>query len=172
MLALSTKTQEDTVVAREAPEPAPLTPEQQERRRAFFRKHWTEGVAFNATLGVSVLRWDAEAVELEIPYSDALSAHVGFFHGGVLSALIDTAGAGAVMAGHDFNLGSRLSTISLSVNYLSAASGNTVVASARCTRRGRTTHYASVDVRTDDGKLVAQGIGAYLVAGEREWLPE
>ena len=159
-------------MTREEPEHVLLTPEQQERRRAFFRKHWTEGVAFNATMGVSVLRWDPEAVELEIAYSDAMSAHEGIFHGGVLAALIDTAGAGAVMAGHDFNLGSRLSTISLSVNYLSAASGKKLVASARCTRRGRTTHYASIDVRSDDGKLVAHGIGAYLVAGERRGLPD
>jgi uncharacterized protein (TIGR00369 family) len=158
-------------VTREESEREPLSPEQQERRRAFFQKHWTEGLAFNATMGVSVVRWDPEVVELEIPYSDALSALEGIFHGGVLSALIDTAGAGAVMAGHDFNLGSRLSTISLSVNYLSAASGSKVVASARCTRRGRTTHYASVDVRTDDGKLVAQGIGAYLISDERGGLP-
>jgi uncharacterized protein (TIGR00369 family) len=159
-------------VTQEEPERAPLTPEQQERRRAFFREHWTQGVAFNVTMGVSVVRWGPDAVELEIPYSDALSAHEGIFHGGVLSALIDTAGAAAVMAGHDYNLGSRLSTISLSVNYLSAASGEKIVASARCARRGKTTHYASVDVRTDDGKLVAQGIGAYLVAGERRGLPE
>jgi uncharacterized protein (TIGR00369 family) len=172
MLAVSAKMEEELVVTREAPERTPLTPEQQERRRAFFRNHWTEGVAFNVTMGVSVLRWDPDAVELEIPYSDAMSAHEGTFHGGVLSALIDTAGAGAVMAGHDFNLGSRLSTISLSVNYLSAASGSRVVASARCTRRGKTTHYASVDVCTDDGKLVAQGMGAYLVAGERRGLPD
>jgi uncharacterized protein (TIGR00369 family) len=159
-------------VTREAPEPSPLSAEQQERRREFFRKHWTEGVAFNVTMGVSVLRWEPEVVELEIPYSDAMSAHEGIFHGGVLSALIDTAGAGAVLAGHDFNLGSRLSTISLSVNYLSAASGSKVIASAHCTRRGRTTHYASIDVRSDHGKLVAQGMGAYLVAGERRGLPD
>ena len=159
-------------MTREAPEREPLTSEQQERRRAFFRKHWTEGVAFNVTMGVSVVRWDPDVVELEIPYSDSMSAHEGIFHGGVLSALIDTAGAGAVLAGHDFNLGSRLSTISLSVNYMAVASGPKVVATARCLRRGRTTHYASVDVRTDDGSLVAQGIGAYLVVGERRGMPE
>jgi uncharacterized protein (TIGR00369 family) len=159
-------------LTRETPERAPLSQEQQERRRAFFRKHWTEGVAFNATMGLSVVRWDPESVELEIPYSDSMSAHEGIFHGGVLSALIDTAGAGAVMAGHDFNLGSRLSTISLSVNYLTVASGSKVVATARCVRRGRTTHYSSVDVRNDDRQLVAQGMGAYLVAGERPGIPE
>ena len=45
----------------------------------------------------------------------------GIFHGGVVAALLDTTGSGAVMAGHDFAKGSRLTTISLSVQYLSVA---------------------------------------------------
>jgi len=149
-----------------------LTDEQQERRRAFFRGHWEHGVAFNQTMGVTVARWDPDGVVLELPYSDAFSAHAGILHGGAVSALIDTAGAGAVLAGHDFNLGSRLATISMTVNYLGAARGDKVIAEAVCTRRGRTTHYAEVKVRLADGKLVAQGIAAYLVAGERPGVPD
>jgi uncharacterized protein (TIGR00369 family) len=149
-----------------------LTDEQQERRRAFFRRHWTEGVAFNRTLGVRVLRWDPDGVELELPYSDDYSAHDGVLHGGAVAALVDTAGAGAVMAGHDFDKGSRLTTISLSINFLSGATGPSIVAEARCTRRGRTTHYAEVVVSTADGRRVAQGIAAYSVVGERPGLPD
>jgi uncharacterized protein (TIGR00369 family) len=156
----------------DAPDPERLTDEQQARRRAFFREHWQTGVAFNHTMGVTVRRWDPDGVVLELPYSDAFSAHDGILHGGAVSALIDTAGAGAVMAGHDFNLGSRLSTISMTVNYLSAARGHHVIAEAVCTRRGRTTHYAEVKVSLPDGKLVAQGIAVYLVAGERPGMPE
>jgi uncharacterized protein (TIGR00369 family) len=149
-----------------------LTDEQQARRRAFFRRHWTDGVAFNRTLGVRVLRWEPDGVELELPYSDASSAHDGVLHGGAVAALVDTAGAGAVMAGHDFDKGSRLTTISLSINYLSGATAPAVVAHARCTRRGRTTHYAQIDVVAADGRLVAQGIGAYSIVGERPNLPD
>ena len=152
-------------------ERTPLSDEQQERRRAFFRTHWTEGVALNRTLGVRVVRWDPDGVALELPYSDAFSAHDGVLHGGAVAALVDTAGAGAVMAGHDFDKGSRLTTISLSINYLAGATAPAVVAEARCTRRGRTTHYSEIGVRTTDGKLVAQGIGAYSIVGERTGLP-
>ena len=35
--------------------------------------------------------------------------------------MIDTTGSAAVLAGHDFSKGSRLSTISMSVNYLGVA---------------------------------------------------
>jgi uncharacterized protein (TIGR00369 family) len=147
-----------------------LSSEQQAARRAFFRRHWTEGVAFNRTLGIRVVRWEPDGVELELPYSDSFSAHDGVLHGGAVAALVDTAGAGAVMAGHDFDKGSRLTTISLSINYLAGAIAPGVIAEARCTRRGRTTHYAEIGVRTPDRTLVAQGLAAYSVVGERPGL--
>lgn len=144
-----------------------LTDEQQEQRRAWFRRHWEEGVAFNRHCQITVQRWDADGVELALPYADRLSAHAGIFHGGVISALIDTAGTGAVMAGHDFNKGSRLSTLALAVQYLSAAPGEDVVAFARCTRRGSSVHYADVMVRSKSGKDIAQGLVTAQVSGER-----
>ena len=148
-------------------ETSQLSDADQERRRAWFRRHWTEGIAFNKSAGIRVLRWDPDGVDLELPYADSLSAHTGIFHGGVLAALIDTAGAGAVFAGHDFAKGSRLTTISLTVQYLSVGTAPAVIAEARCTRRGNTTHFAEILVRSSDGNAVAQGVAAYNVAGER-----
>jgi uncharacterized protein (TIGR00369 family) len=146
-----------------------LTEEEQRRRRAWFRRHWEEGVAFNHHCHITVRRWEPDGVELVLPYADHLSAHSGIFHGGVISALIDTAGSAAVMAGHDFNKGSRLTTVSLAVQYLSPAAGD-VVAYARCTRRGKQVHYADVIVRSESGKDVAQGLVTVHIAGERPGL--
>lgn len=50
---------------------------EQERRREWFRDHWTQGVAFNQHCGIEVRRWDDEAVELFLPYAEMLSAHPG-----------------------------------------------------------------------------------------------
>jgi uncharacterized protein (TIGR00369 family) len=149
-----------------------LTDEEQEQRRAWFRRHWEQGVAFNHHCNITVRRWDPDGVELALPYADHLSAHTGVFHGGVISALIDTAGTGAVMAGHDFNKGSRLSTLALAVQYLSVAPGESVVAYARCRRRGSLVHYADVIVRSECGKEVAQGLVTAQVAGERPGLED
>src|SRR5436190_1784365 len=98
-----------------------LTRDEQDARRDFFRRHWTEGVAFNQHIGIIVRRWDPDGVELCLPYASRLSAHEGIFHGGVIAALIDTSGAGAVMAGHNFDKGSRLTTVALAVQYLAVA---------------------------------------------------
>lgn len=152
--------------------PAALTPEQQESRRAWFRDHWTKGVAFNAHCGMTVQRWDPDGVSIGLPFADHLSAHEGVFHGGVISALIDTTGSAAVIAGHDFNKGSRLTTISLSVNYFSVAPGEGAVAEARCTRRGGRVHFAEVTVRSESGQPLAQGLVAVSVGGRRPGLPE
>ena len=64
-----------------------LTAGEQERRREWFREHWAKGVPFNRHCALEVRQWDAEAVELFLPYADELSAHTGIFHGGVVAAL-------------------------------------------------------------------------------------
>jgi uncharacterized protein (TIGR00369 family) len=148
-----------------------LTQEQQQHRRDWFRDHWTTGVAFNAHCGLKVESWGPEGVTIRLPYADHLSAHEGVFHGGVISALIDTTGSAAVLAGHDFDRGSRLTTISLTVNYLGVASGD-VVAEARCTRRGGRVHFAEVMVRSESGTPVAQGLVTVNISGHRPGLPQ
>ncbi|MET7650104.1 MULTISPECIES: PaaI family thioesterase [unclassified Streptomyces] len=148
-----------------------LSDQEQRERRAWFRARWERGVAFNRRCRIRVTRWDPDAVEIVLPYTEALSAHEGIFHGGVISALIDTAGAGAVVAGHDFQKGSRVSTVSMSVQYLAPAEGREAVAHARCVRRGRRLHFADVDVLTD-GRLCARGQVVVTISGERPGVGE
>ena len=144
-----------------------LTEGEQRALRAWFRRHWETGVDFNRECGMRVLRWEADGVDIALPYADELSAHDRIFHGGVISALIDTAGGGSVLAGHDFAKGSRLSTVTMSVQYLLPARGPEVVAHARCVRRGASLHFADVEVRGRDGATCARGQVAVRVAGER-----
>lgn len=149
-----------------------LTESQQQARRDWFRHHLQEGVLFNQFCGLKIGRWDAEQVEFSLPYSDLLSAHDGIFHGGVICALIDTCGSGAVMAGHDFNKGSRLTTVALSVQYLSVAPGEDARAVARCSKRGRHLHFAEVEVYgAASGKRLASGQVTANISGERFGVP-
>jgi uncharacterized protein (TIGR00369 family) len=149
-----------------------LSAAEQRRRREWFRAHWQDGVAFNRHCGVTVVSWDTDGTELRLPYSDELSAHDGIFHGGVVAALLDTTATGAVMAGHDFARGSRMTTVSMSVHYFSVAPGEDLRAVGRCLRRGRGVSFAEAFAYgTSSGKLVA---GAHLVVnvgGERPGVP-
>ncbi|MGW0761494.1 PaaI family thioesterase [Streptomyces sp. NPDC002814] len=144
-----------------------LTDQEQRERREWFRARWERGVKFNRDCGMRILRWDPDGIEMVLPYAESLSAHEGVFHGGVISALIDTAGAGAVIAGHDFDKGSLLSTVSMSVQYLAPARGREAVAHARCVRRGRCLHFADVEVRMPDGRICARGQVVVTISGER-----
>lgn len=149
-----------------------LTEEDQRRRSEWFRDHWQSGVAFNVFVGVTVEQWDSGSVVLRLPYRDELSAHRGIFHGGVVAAVIDSCASGAAMAGQDFTKGSRLSTISMSVQYLSVAPGEDLRAIGPCTRRGKLVHFAEARIEGwESGKLVASGQVVVSISGDRSGIP-
>lgn len=145
--------------------------EQQAVRREWFREHWQRGVAFNAFAGLTIDQWDANGLSARLAYRRELSAHDGIFHGGVIAAVIDTCASGAVMAGHDFTKGSRLTTISLSVQYFTVAPGENLAVHGTCLRRGRSVHFAEAQVfGADSNKLLASGQVAVSISGERPGL--
>jgi len=149
-----------------------LSGEEQRLRRDWFRERIERGVQFNRLCRVRVLRWDSGGVEMAMPYAEELSAHEGTFHGGVVSALIDTAGSGAVLADHDFDKGSKLTTVTLSVQYLCPAGGPEIVAHALCVKRGGRIHYAEVEVRDSGGVVCARGQVVVSISGERPGVGE
>jgi uncharacterized protein (TIGR00369 family) len=149
-----------------------LSDAEQQQRRDWFRAHWQDGVPFNRHCAIRVLKWDTDGAELYLPFSDTLSAHDGILHGGVVAALLDTTATGAVMAGHDFDRGSRLTTISMSLQYVSVAPGEDVRAVGRCIRRGRTVNFAEAQAfGAESGKLLATAQLAVNVSGERPGAP-
>jgi uncharacterized protein (TIGR00369 family) len=144
-----------------------MTDDEQQEWRDRFRRHWQDGVAFNSACHMTVEQWSSDGIEMHLPFRDDLAAHPGIFHGGVLAALIDTAGCGAVAAGHDYALGNRITTVALSVQYMSVDPWKGVVAKARCTRRGKQINYADVSVCSDEGKELARGLVTVSVTGRR-----
>ena len=102
-----------------------LSDAEQAALRAKFRVHWQETVPFNLFSGVLIERWDPDGVTFRLPLRHELTGHKKIFHGGVIAALVDMCASGAVVAGHDFDLGSRLSTVSMSVQFLAGAPGRT-----------------------------------------------
>lgn len=117
---------------------------------------------FIASLGIAVERWADDGVRLVMPFDERLTNDGAEYHGGAVAALIDTAGASAVWAGHDFTRGLRASTVSMTVNYVGRGSGD-LHADARCVRRGRDLSFTEITVTDDRGALVATGSLVYRI---------
>ena len=86
----------------------------------------------------------------------------GSIHGGVLSALVDTA-AGAAAWSTLEPLEDAVSTVDLRIDYLEPATvGADLRAEAQVRRKGNRVCHASVDI-TQGGTLIATGTGVYNI---------
>ena len=123
-------------------------------------------IPFNAFLGVRAVHIHKELLRLEIPFRPEL---VGdpirpALHGGVLSALADACGGGAVWLGIE-DVRARVSTIDLRIDYLRPAKLETLVAEARVVRLGNRVGVADVRLYNAPSPevTVATGKGVYNI---------
>jgi uncharacterized protein (TIGR00369 family) len=95
--------------------------------------------------------------ELRLPYRAELATMDDIVHGGAIASLIDTAGMAATWSDDAEPESLAGSTVSLNVNYLSAARGKDLTAVATVSKRGRAMVFSDVRVTEPDGRLVATG---------------
>jgi uncharacterized protein (TIGR00369 family) len=105
-----------------------------------------------AQLGIRVASIGTDEAVLELPFKPELATIGDVVHGGAIGALIDTAEVPEGVAG---------STVSMSVNFASAASGVDLRAEARVAKRGRRLSFCEVSVTDLEGTVVAHGIATY-----------
>ncbi len=139
-----------------------LTDEEQEDRRSFLRDRMCE-TPYLAGLGVVVEDWTPEGARLRLPFRAELTNDGHSYHGGVIASLMDTAGAAAVWAGHDFDKGARAATVSLTVNYTGSVRQSDLVADAVCVKRGRDLAFSEIHVHDGAGGGVATGTLVYRI---------
>ena len=139
-----------------------LTPEEQDQRRAFLRERMCS-TPYISGLGLVIEQWSPEGVRLRLPFAPGLTNDGHAMHGGAIASLIDTTGAAAVWAGHDFDKGMRAATVSLTVNYTGAARDADLVADAVCLKRGRDLAFTEIHVGDEHGSAVASGTLVYRI---------
>lgn len=144
-----------------------LSPDECAAQARWFREHWSRHVPFNVEIGLDIVEWEPGHVRACLPYAHKLSAHDGIFHGGVLSTAIDTIASGAVVAGHDFSLGNRFTTVAMSVQFMAVAKGPEVIVEGTCLRRGRRLNFARGQVLSLDGVVLAEGTLTVNASGQR-----
>jgi len=84
------------------------------------------------------------ACEIELPYSDAVSQQHGFFHGGVVGTIADSAGGYAAFSLMD--PGDGILTVEYKLNLMAPASGELLVARGEVVRPGRTLTVSRAEV--------------------------
>jgi uncharacterized protein (TIGR00369 family) len=120
------------------------------------------GTRFIASLGVTVVTWEPDQVVLRVPFDERLTNDGKEYHGGAIAALMDTTGAAAVWAGHDYDKGLRASTVSMTVNYVGRAQGD-LLATGHCVKRGRDLNFSEIRVDDANGTPVATGTLVYRI---------
>ncbi|CAG9175938.1 PaaI family thioesterase [Cupriavidus respiraculi] len=100
-----------------------------------------------ATFGATLARVARGEVEIAMPWTPAVTQQHGFFHGGVVGALADTACGYAALS--LVGEGEAGLTAEYKINLLSPARGERLVAVGRVLKPGRTLIVAQGDVFTE-----------------------
>ena len=131
-------------------------------------------IPYNRLLGVRVVGAERGFVRMMVPFRPEL---VGdplrpALHGGVLSALADTAGGAALWSGIDDDRG-RVSTIDLRIDYLRPARLEDVLAEARVVRLGKRVGVADIRLfhAAHEEETIATGKGVYNVLRTKGEVP-
>src|SRR6058998_3912300 len=106
-------------------------------------------------LGIEVDEAEPGRVRLRVPVRDPLrNAEGAPVHGGVYSALVDTAVGGALSTLHEASGGGvGQTTLDLNVSFLASASEGDVFAEGRILRRGRSIAFGEATITDSGGRL-------------------
>jgi len=121
-----------------------------------------ENIAFWKHLGIQVEHIEDGRAALRLPFKAALGQYYANMHGGALAALLDAAGAVALLS----VVGNRtVNTVELKINYLKPVTPDQtgVTAHGTVARAGKSIGVCTVEVKNDDDALVATGIATYMV---------
>lgn len=105
-------------------------------------------------IGATLTLIEPGACVIELPYSDAVSQQHGFFHGGVIGTIADSAGGYAAFGLMDAE--DEILTVEYKLNLMAPADGDLLVARGRVVRPGRTLTVARAEVVVvKDGREIA-----------------
>lgn len=111
-------------------------------------------------LGFKLIAWQEGHAKLEMPVRSEHRNTVGFLHGGVISSLLDIAGAVAGSYGTSGELVSV--TVNLNCNFMAPHQGDTVIADGELIRTTNTIFFAQAKLTDpDNNRLCATATGTY-----------
>src|SRR5262249_26036389 len=109
-----------------------------------------------------------DRVRVRLPYRAALTTIADMIHGGAIASLVDVAATAACWASPSVDPSARGTTIGFSINYLNAARGRDLCATAEVIERGRSISVCDVQVPDGDGGVVARATVTYKLSQEQK----
>jgi uncharacterized protein (TIGR00369 family) len=87
---------------------------------------------------------------IRVPYSERVTQHLGYFHGGVIGLAADVAGGMAALSLCE--AGVEVLSVEYKINFLAPAQGVAIVAAAHVVRSGRTLLVTRMEVDAIDAE--------------------
>lgn len=118
-------------------------------------------LGFNAELGFTLTEWEDGYAKLEMELTEKHLNRSGILHGGVIATIIDAVGGYCgvwVPAGAEKK---RALTLSLTTSFMGTTKEGRIHATARRRGGGRSVFFASCEVYSPEGTLIAMGEGTY-----------
>ncbi len=146
---------------RHADRHAPLSPE---RLRLWDRFGQADGDVpsfFPGFVGLVLDEVREDYARMRLPYRRQLDQPHGVVHGGALATLVDTAVVPAIGSAYDERR--VLLTVTMTIQYLAPVVGEDAIAEAWVEKRGRSTCFCRVEVRSASDVLVATASVVYKV---------
>ena len=125
----------------------------------FEARDLTEGL--NGFLGFRLIEWREGFAQIAVDITDRHKNRQGGIHGGVTASLIDAATGFCGIYEPDPKKRRGNVTVSLTVNYVGRAKGNTLICTAKIIRAGRRLYFATGEVQDEHGNLVASAEAVY-----------
>ena len=116
---------------------------------------------FWSLLGMELIAVKKGWAKIRLLYSEKLANGVGLAHGGAIFSPADSA-VGMALVGL-LNKDETVSTLEMKINYLKPVQGGDIIAEAKIIHRGTMTAIGDVEVRDDEGNLVAKGMATYAI---------
>jgi len=114
-----------------------------------------ERMAFWNLLGIEFEDVGSGWSKMRMPFSEKLTNSTGAGHGGALFTLADSAGSMALVS--MAAKGEVVLTVEMKINFLKPFTSGVAVASAHILHCGKTTALGDVEIKGQDGSLLAKG---------------
>ena len=120
-----------------------------------------------AWLGLRLIETGEGEAVVEMTATEDMANHSGFVHGGMISALADSAMGRSLRTVKPGVV--RAMSFDLKLNFINAARvGETLRATGRVVHAGRRTMVADCRIEGKDGRLVATASGTFAVTREKD----